>query len=98
MMFERYLSVPLEDLRFLELYCNRCENGVLVDMTVATVDNTAINLPDKCPQCALEKSGFSTDLNEKIKEFRVARKALVEAMAGFKKRKPQFRIEDRSDA
>ena len=85
-MFERHITIPVEDLRFLELYCGNCGNGFLVDL-----DNEAAGFPQQCPCCpAGTPPKIDTDLPGKVIKFREFRKGL----RGFRRGQPQFRIKE----
>lgn len=81
-MGEKYLMFPVKDMRHLELYCNNCGIGVVLDL-----DNKTAGLPKGCPGCNVEfNGGRLPDAIVKLKDFR-------REMEGFT-RQPQFRIKE----
>ena len=82
-MGERHITIPVADLRCLELYCNECGTGILLDL-----ENETAGLPQKCPGCNIAFN--SGGLPETLLKFRQFRKE----MAGFKRIPPQFRIKE----
>jgi hypothetical protein len=79
-MFEQHIVIPVEDLRFLELYCNRCGNGYLLDMDMSNEASSSI--PNKCPPCPETGAGFNAkcgpelDAKSFFHQFRDFRKAM----------------------
>ena|ERR1022692_2415663 len=92
-MFERHITVPVEDLRFLELYCRKCGNGVLLDLD--TRDPKAEIKAQSCPCCSNDNkdTGFDADFFKEFKTFREAlRRRFPKPEVEKNFRGPQFRL------
>jgi hypothetical protein len=85
-VFDRHIAIPVKDLRYLELYCNSCGNGILLHL-----DAEGAGVPSMCPCCPPDRpTKMNTELPTDILKFRQFR----EAMRKFEKRGPQFRIQE----
>ena len=82
-MFERHIAIPIEDLRYLEIFCNQCDGGIFIDL-----DDPRARIPTSCPCCNVTNTGFTNELAGEIDKARDFRKA----MRKFSKKAPQFRI------
>jgi len=48
-MGEKYLMIPVQDLRHLELFCKNCQTGVVLDLA-----DSGKGFPKQCPTCGAE--------------------------------------------
>ncbi len=81
-MAERYLMVPVRDLRYLELSCHKCGTGIVIDLA-----DPSKAFPEKCPVCPAILRGTSKPMAEVLQSYRDFHAQLADSPT-----EPHFRL------
>lgn len=82
-MGEKYLVVPVSDLRYFEFTCPKCGTGFTYDM-----QGEKSSFPEDCPACGVDYDSFTGTLPQSFSGY----KKFFQTFGKLKDFDPGFRI------